>query len=89
MHVPAIFTGDHERLQASVHQEDVSHAHIINEAIVIHTDAIIGAVGTLLNGECEFIACTGMENVRLPFCKLLVPDVPCSSLNVNFSPEAE
>ena len=48
---------DHQRLDASIHQQDVPNTHIIYEAIIVHTDAVVSAVCTLLNCEGEVVPC--------------------------------
>ena len=69
VHVLAVLAGDLQGLQAAVHQQDVAHAHILDEAVVVDADAAVVAVCALLNREASatlarlgllrMVSCTG------------------------------
>ena len=56
-HVLAHLLLDAEALQAAVHQQDITHADIVDEAVVVNTDPAILAVGPLCHRKCVCLAC--------------------------------
>ena len=49
--------GDGQGLQASIHQQDVPDADVVNEAVIVHADAVVGPIRTLLNRKGELVTC--------------------------------